>query len=435
MRTSRVFLLSAVLAWIVGFSGSAVANGPALGSDVYPFEIGISVHHGTFIEQPVYNLNDTIKALGEFGFESFRDDFGWSFLEDAGDSGFPEKLQALYALLEAMKGRAKPLLALTLGSPIFNGGTQPTTDDAQDRYARSAATAVKLGRPYGAAFEIWNEWNLGTGTRKRIPGTPESYVSLVKKAYPAMKQENPDALVMAGAMATDLDPVPFLNRDWVWTRRALELGLLDNTDALSVHLYNTCRRDPAERRPSELIERLRKLIALVDEFKPGQAFPIEITEVGWPNPARGCGYSEDQQISYISQFLISLTQFPSVKGVWLYELKDLGNDHDTNLEHNFGLLTSDYKPKPYLCGYVETTALLKFARFKTVTTNGDGSVAFELTKGDQAVRVVWQPDPQTKTTYVVPAGSAARFVCDPSTYAAGSSVDLRERPLIVQSGS
>jgi hypothetical protein len=411
-----------------------IMSSAASGEMRLPYILGAGVHHGTFLEKPIYEVPSTISALRDLGFTSIRDDFGWSSLANQPTNVFPPRMHRLKAVLDATAGRVQPILALTMGAPDYNGGRLPVTDEAQARYAAFAAQAVRVTASYKPVYEIWNEWNLGTGTRQHVAGSADDYVRLAKAAYRAMKAAAPDATILVGGMGTDLDAVPLRKREWTWTSRAIELGLLDNGDGLSVHFYNVCRpRD--ERRPSEAVARLGKLVQILEAARPGQGYPIFITEAGWPGKvATGCGFSEEEQISFSAQFLLWVTKFPTLKGVWIYELKDSGVEPD-NLEHHFGLLDFRYTRKPYLCGVLEARSVLDGATFVRETAGPGGSVQILFAKPAGAAEAVWAPDPGPDQTYVVPAGQQAKFICDDAIHPAGSTVSLRERPLIVTPAS
>lgn len=418
--------------YIIYFLYAAGFSSHALGEESHPYTFGVQVHHGTWVERPIYEVGPTLEALQQLGFSSFRDDVGWAYFEDGRPLALTRRLGALARVLNGTKGASRPLLILTNGTPDFNNGALPTTESARAGFADFAERAMGEIAPYDPIVEIWNEWNLGTGTRSKRPGNPEDYVQLVKATYPRLKAAFPGSTFLVGALATDLDPIPFLKREWVWLGRAIELGLLDNGDGLSVHLYNVCR-PRHERRPSEQIRRMEALVELLDAAKPGANYPFYVTEVGWPEMMKGCGFTEDEQISFSGQFLLWATKFPSLKGVWLYELKDSGVDPD-NLEHHFGLLDFHYRPKPYFCGVSEARTILDGARFVDERVGPGAQVALSFDRSGDAVSAIWLAIAGDPVPFTVPDGAKARFLCETATFKEGEQVLLRERPLIVSSG-
>lgn len=394
----------------------------------HPYMLGVGVHHGTFIETPRYNVGLTQEALHTYGFQSFRDDFGWSFLEGNPTPDFPQQLLRLKTVIQGMMGSAVPVLALTSGSPLFNDGVLPVTPQAQDSYAAFTARAAKLLNKYQPILEIWNEWNLGTGTRAHKPGTAADYVALAKKAHSAIEQAVPGSQILVGGMGTDVDPMPLMHRPWVWTREAIGLGLLDAGTGMSVHLYNICKTGD-QRRPVELIDRLQQLDSLIRESRPA-GYPLYVTEVGWPDRLKTCGYSDEEQISFSSQFLFWATKFPTLKGVWLYELKNNGADQN-DIEDRFGLLDNAYKKKPYICGVTDSWSALSHAKFTAEHRQPDGSVDIEFDVAGQKMDAMWLGTAAAKASFVIPAGRQAKYICEDETYKSGTQVDLRDRPLVV----
>lgn len=396
-----------------------------------PYILGVGVHHADFLETPIYEPYKTVKSLKRYNFDSFRDTLGWSTFSKHAGSGLPDDLRDFRKILHQTKGEVSPLLVFTSGNPEYNGGYLPTTREQREKVVAFMQEATIATKEYTPILELWNEWNLATGTRKKIKGTAEDYVALVREAYPAIKSIVPDQLVLVGGMASDIDPIPERGEEWVWTKKAIELGMLDYGDALSLHFYNICR-PKNERRPSEFIGRLDSLTRILEHKTGNSSYPIYITEVGWPKKVGGCGFTEDEQISFSSQFLFWIIKYPSVKGVWLYELKDSGESED-NIEHHFGFLNYNYSEKPITCVIKEVRNILSHASFSYENNYPhDNRMHFTLKKenGD-FIDIIWLPIEETTIKYTVPEGKTARFLCEQNTHPSGQEVALRERPLIV----
>ncbi len=396
-----------------------------------PYILGVNVHHADFLQSPIYNPVQSVKALKEYQFDSFRDTLGWSTFNAEKSWVFPSALRNFKYTLDDTKDLEQPLLVFTSGDPSYNNGYLPTTPDQREKALDFIKRATEATKDYHPIYELWNEWNLATGTRKKVPGTPEDYVAFIKQAYPAVKAIASKSTVLVGGMATDVDPVPVLKREWVWTKKAIDLGMLDYGDAVSVHLYNICRAKD-ERRPSEAIGRLEKLIKIIADKTGNPAYPIYITETGWPEKMKGCGFTPEEQISFSAQFLFWLTKYPSVKGVWIYELKDSGKKPE-NIEHHFGFLHYDYSPKPMACVLNEVNKILSDSSFSSEKiSQSDNRIDFVMKKkGGAPFDLIWLPEKTGTPSYIVPKGKVARFVCDSRQYQEGMSVDLSELPLVV----
>lgn len=102
--------------------------------------------------------------------------------------------------------------------------------------AGAAAARYKARNPgVVKAWEIWNEPNLGSQFWKPY-ADPVAYSDLVKRCSIAIKAADPDAIVLAGALAgaptdgVDMEPGEFLDV-------MIDEGVLDYVDAISVHSY------------------------------------------------------------------------------------------------------------------------------------------------------------------------------------------------------
>jgi hypothetical protein len=344
-------------------------------------------------------------------------------------AGAPGKTKALRTLLSTLPTGVRPVLALTSGDSMLFGGGLPQDQASRQSYAEFAEAAAADYKIYNPIFEIWNEWNLGGGSKNRVHGDPPSYVSLAAAAYAAIKRSSPDSLVLVGSLASDIDPDRRLNRDWVWMSQAVNDGILKYGDGVSVHIYNTCRPQ-GQRTPTEMIRRLGRLDTLLKQNNGGKEYPIYVTEVGWPGIAKGCGFTPEQIRSYSSQFLLSLPIVKSVKGVWLYELKDSGTDPN-NLEHLFGLLDYNYHEKASSCGVREAMSILSKKTLTGYSTNEDGMTQVNYAGNGGEVHVVWTADERKTVNLRIPPGMSARRICSAERLPAGDILTLGIEPVIL----
>lgn len=398
-----------------------------------PYILGANVHFGQFIDNPTHDPQKTNEALRRYGFTSFRDGLAWSELSKSSDLSFPLRLKRQKEHLEITYRDIRPLLVYVPGDPTYNNGYLPTTELAIDNFASYAKKAAIITSKYSPIFEIWNEWNLGTGTRRRLPGTAADYIFLIKKTYPELKRLKPTATILVGGMATDVDPDPVQKREWVWTKQAIDMGLLKYGDGLSVHFYNICR-PKNERTPAEIITRLEKLDILLRQSNDGKAYPIYITETGWPEKIMGCGFTDEEQIDFSAQFLFWVTKFESVKGVWIYQLKDNGLS-EQNIEHHFGLLNYAYTEKPVMRSIQDVRKTLLGSVFSNESISPSGRVTISLkNQNGLTFDILWLMPQAGLEQYVIPVKATARRICDDKIYKEGETVILGSRPLIVTLG-
>jgi hypothetical protein len=395
----------------------------------YPFLMGVGVHLGTWVDRPIQTPAQTNRAVADLGFNSIRDDLGQNKYEFDKQAGAPNKTKALQTLLSTLPAGVRPVLALTGGDSMRFGGGLPQDSASQQSFADFAGAAAADYKIYNPIFEIWNEWNLGGGAKNRVHGTPPPYVSLAERTYSSIKRASPNSTVLVGSLASDIDPDRRQNRDWVWMAEAIRDGMLRYGDGVSVHMYNTCRPQN-QRTPAEMIGRLEKLDAILRKNNGGREYPIYITEVGWPEVAKNCGFTPDQILSYSAQFLLSLPHIKAVKGVWIYELKDTGTDK-SNLQHVFGLLDYDYNEKPSTCGVREALRILSKYRFSGLSTNAEGMTQVDYAGNSDKIHVVWAPDERKPINLSVPEGMSARQICSDQRHSAGEVLTLGIEPVVL----
>ena len=228
-----------------------------------------------------------------------------------------------------------PTLILAYGNKNYDGGGFPVSTTAINSFVSYSKWIEKLTKGYANTYELWNEWNLGAGSfpRERY-GAPADYVKLASHVYPALKSRNPDAKILVGAVGQEYP-------EWKWIKKAIEFGLLNYADGISVHLYNHC--DLPNVGSDKAIKQLDSLKLWIKN-NYDKDIPIYVTEFGWPNDIGPCGVNEHDSAIHTLRFLLEVSKRDWVKGVWIYEFMDSGDDK-LNREHNFGLHRRDGSEK------------------------------------------------------------------------------------------
>jgi hypothetical protein len=167
--------------------------------------------------------------------------------------------------------------------------------------------------PYKVAYEIWNEPNV-SGEWGGLCPNPEFYGSMVRAAYPRIKANAPNAIVVAGAVTTvgevptnecHLDDILFLQRFYA-------TGVAPYFDVLSDHPYgfiSAPEADPTTVQPPLVFRRAeRHRQIMVDNGDSGKQ--MWATELGWaldpalsgsscPRPDWYFIFSPQQQADYL----------------------------------------------------------------------------------------------------------------------------------------
>lgn len=340
-----------------------------------PLIVGAGVHFGIGGNYN-YDPEKTARLIREMGFSSVRDDLVWSLFDRPGvheNTSPPPQAWRLHRFLSMVE--LPPLLIFGHAHPNVPGGAPPLTEEGRAAFARFVVKAGNFVSRFKPMFEIWNEWNIDPtfsppwiiGPAK--PGDPRAaadYLKLVEAVRPVLSRTFPNAPVFIGT--SGYDP------DWNWTRAVYEGGGMRGSQGMSVHLSNHCDPSIQKRSATEAIDRVSLLQALIG--KPEAPVPIYVSEVGWPTASLSpCVISRTQQADYLAQFVLWAAATPWLKGAWVYEFKDQGR-REEEIEHNFGMFTFDYQPKPSACSMRETIQLLK------------GATAFRLERPFQDVFVV-----------------------------------------------
>lgn len=209
-------------------------------------------------------------------------------------------------------------------------------------YARFAAAAVRRYAPRGVLhYELWNEPNIAGFWRNGPRPDPANYTRLVRAAYPAMKAEEPDAVVLAGALAPGgsarsacssgalkIAPVRFLEAMY-------EEGAAGSFDAVSFHPYTP---EPASAHPCnpwfQIAGGDSSLRSVMEANGDGEK-AIWLTEFG----ARADLVGEERQAEII-RTAIELWHEDALAGpLFVYTYRDPEND-------TFNLVRDDWSRRP-----------------------------------------------------------------------------------------
>lgn len=127
--------------------------------------------------------------------------------------------------------------------------------------ATYAAFVAFLARRYGThltAIEVWNEPDQANQNYFAGPEKPQRYTAVLRAAYPAIKQANPQILVLAGSL---------VGSNGVFLRALYAAGIKGYYDGLSVHFYNL------------VLASLRDIHEV--QLANGDSKPLWLNEFGW----------------------------------------------------------------------------------------------------------------------------------------------------------
>lgn len=342
-----------------------------------PFLIGVCTHP----HEDGYSVSMLSKAFSRSGITSYRSSISWQYVEKVkGRYAIPSNYRTTDdMLLRAKSLGVDPLVILDYGNPLYQEDGLVTTREARQGfvdYARWMASRYK-GKVHH--YEIWNEWYIGLGSRakpRRVPSV-EDYVALLRLVYPALKQVDPDIVVVGGGAGEG---------DSAWFDRFILLGGLQFVDGVSIHPYNY-GRGPGNNTPEASLAWVDQVHSAIARADSGEK-SLYVTEIGWPS--HSIGYDDSVVAAYISRFYLLAKAKGYISGVWWYDLYNDGPDR-ANREHNFGLLDRDGAVKPAFRALSSIAPMLRSLSDSRLEASGT-TVSISATGNDGLKRLFsWSP--------------------------------------------
>jgi hypothetical protein len=202
--------------------------------------------------------------------------------------------------------------------------------------ANYAAFVAYLAQRYGtrlAAIEVWNEPDQANQLYFAGPNKPQRYAAILRAAYPAIKQANPNVPVLAGSL---------VGANGVFLRALYAAGIKGYYDGLAVHFYTLT------------LASLRSLHEV--QLASGDTKPLWLNEFGWSSCWPQYKLQQEQacvtpqiQARNIADTFRSLARTPYVAAEVLYQLQG-------SISENFGVLNAAGNRKPAFAALSEVLA-------------------------------------------------------------------------------
>jgi polysaccharide biosynthesis protein PslG len=192
--------------------------------------------------------------------------------------------------------------------------------------AEYATFVAFLAQRYGtnlAAFEVWNEPDQANEDYFAGPEKPQRYAAVLRAAYPAIKQANPNVPVLAGSI---------VGANGVFLKALYAAGIKGYYDGLAVHYYTLT------------LASLRSIREV--QTANGDTTPLWLTEFGWSScwpryrlqQEQACVTPQTQALNIANTFR-SLARTPYIAAETLYQLQG-------STAENFGVLNANGTHKP-----------------------------------------------------------------------------------------
>jgi Cellulase (glycosyl hydrolase family 5) len=308
------------LALVALTSLASLAGALGLASGASAAEAGVNLGPGTPTE---------LAALRTLGTHWVRMFVGWPELEPSRGSYKALWFSAFEKLSGELPAGTKVILDV-LGSPAWETGssdihTPPANPN--DYAAFVAYLAQRLGGRV-AAYEIWNEEDeprFWTGAPN-----PAAYVQLLRAAYPAIKNAEPNATVVLGGLT---------GNDYSFLEGVYAAGGKGYFDAVGVHTDTACDvlspyeflRGPNNRIVPDSFLAYREVHQTM--VANGDEKPIWMTETSWRTTTATCsegtwagqkpeGVTPEQQATYLLQAYHCMKEDPYLAVALWFPLQD-----------------------------------------------------------------------------------------------------------------
>ena len=383
----------------------------------------------THFAQPNLDVARSLTLIKNSGANSIRDDIAWAQVEkQKGQYSMPPAYDRFVE--QSIQDGLQPLLILDYGNPFYDNGDKPTSPAGIEGFAKYAEFVAAHFKGRIHMYEVFNEWDGKVGHTSA--GTAQSYINLLQVVSPRLKRIDPSISVLGPAVTSG-----GLANGWI--ESFLAGGGTKWLDGLSVHAYSFYM-GKTNRTPAACINRIASYEAMARKYNGDKIVPIYVTEVGYPTFNNKVTTPSDLSGDYLAQLYILARTLPFLKGIWWYEFQDGGTDPN-NIEHNFGIVSVDFTPKP---GYDELKEVAKLVETATSATQidlNDPEVAtIKLTlRGGNNETVAWRNTEETKpapvkeeTARQLDKVSKSRASVNQSS-GQGKPVELSAKPKILSS--
>lgn len=264
----------------------AIARGIETGLDLAlasPVEPRFGVNVALERMQATQELRDVLRLVRLAGVQVVRQAFRWAELEPRpGEYRFAQWDEALPIL----EDEGLQVIAVLHTSPLWArddweaDNPQAPPADLRD-LARFAATFARRYAGRILAYQIWDQPNIhphwGSGEID-----PAGYLEMLRVVGAAIREADPDALIIAGGLAPNTEPGGLNMSDVLFLREIYRRGAGEHFDVLGYKAYGFWS-GPYDRRVGEEVLNFSRAILLREEMVArGDAHkPIWAMEAGW----------------------------------------------------------------------------------------------------------------------------------------------------------
>ena len=333
-----------------------------------PFGMGLYLYRYSNEPQSLKDMETAAQMAQNIGVKWSREEMNWGRIEQ-------QKGQYDWSFYDNMIATAKKHGISIYGIISFWAGwTKPYTEEGIADYCRYTKDLVNRYKKDIHHWEVWNEPNIFFWQ-----GPKDMYADLLKRAYATIKEADPTASVL-GCSTAGID----LN----FIKRMQELKA--PFDILTIHPYR------AELNDINFVDELKQVAELVKR-EDGTRRDVWITEMGWgthlPHNSMASDFavtSQRRQATLIARSYIDAIASGVCGSISWYDFRNDGND-PFNFEHNMGIVTQDFHPKPAMYAYRTVTRMLEGKHIEKRLQMNEGIVAWRFAgqNGTGPVLALW----------------------------------------------
>ncbi|MCO5184867.1 MAG: beta-galactosidase [Anaerolineae bacterium] len=308
----------------------------------------LGVHTRLSDEVEPWKIKRTLQLAREMGAPWIVEFFPWAYFEpEPGEF----RWQQADLIIDHAEAQGLTVIARLGLTPYWaRPADTPDTFLAAAAYDDFAAFSAAFAERYRGRVDyiiVGNEPNLSFEWGMQ-PVNSADYVALLHKVYPAIKMANPDAVVLAGALAPTLEPPGSANglNDLLYLEELYAQGADNFFDALAVHTYGFTFPPDAEPGPDLLnFRRVELLRDIMIRYGDGDT-PIYITETGYnDHPRWSLAVSPAERIRYSADSIrYAISNWPYVDVIVLWKLRTPYPDN--SYRDYYTLVTPEFVEKP-----------------------------------------------------------------------------------------
>ncbi len=226
----------------------------------------------------------------------------------------------------------------------------PPSPEHMEDFGRFIRTFVERYRGRVAAIQVWNEPNLKREWATGRPVNAGEYVEMLRVAYTAAKEADPNIIVLAAPLATTNETKDNL-RETDYLQQMYDAGAKLYFDVMAANAYGKDYPPEDPPSPGKLNFRRVELLRQVMEKNGDAGKPIWFNEYGWnaspasmpPEKLLWGRVTPDQQAEYTVRGIEYARQHWPWAGVFtIWYLRQVGDIPPDQSEYYFALVSPDF---------------------------------------------------------------------------------------------